>query len=159
MKRTYGGIKMFSGNYSFTLDGKSRISIPSGYREYLLSNYNNRLTLTKHLMSATILIWPSSSYEKFLERFDELPAWDEGVEKLKRFFISWAFHQEFDNNGRLFIPTPLREYAGLNRDVVVAGAGKVIQLWSKDRWDDQNLADSANPSELKDLARRLNIRM
>ena len=148
---------MFFGNYIFTVDGKWRISIPAPHREYLLANFNNRLTLTKHLLHNSIMIWPSTVYESFILSFNNLPAWDDGVEKLRHFFISWAFNQEFDGNGRLFIPVALREHAGLSKDVVVVGAGKTMQIWSKDRWEERNREISGNTEELRQLAKTYNI--
>ena len=148
---------MFTGNYNFTLDSKSRVSIPSGFREYMLKLYNNRVTLTKNLLGQSIIIWPDPVYVRFSEKLLALPEGDEDAEELKMFFMAWAFQTEFDANGRIFVPQALRDHAKLQRDVVIAGMGHKIHIWSEEAWGDLNRGSGADTDRLRQIMKKFNI--
>ena len=148
---------MFTGNYNHTLDSKSRVSIPSGFRDFMLRQYNSRVTLTQHSLNRSIILWPDPVYEKFIEKILALPEGDEEVEELRQVFLAQAFQVEFDANGRIFVPQALRVYAGLQRDVVIAGMGRNIQIWARDKWDDLQRSREGDQDRLKRIMKKFNI--
>ena len=59
--------------------------------------------------------------------------------KFSRFFFAGAASCELDKQGRILLPTHLREFAGLEKDVVLVGVGSRVEIWSKDKWETMNL--------------------
>ena len=91
-------------------------------------------------------------YNHTLEKWD---AWRQNVEKLpvsqsrvKRFFLGSAFEVETDKQGRIIMPAALREFAGLETDVVVAGMSDHIEFWNRDRWTVEDRRDDEDIGEL-----------
>ena len=141
---------MFSGHKTLTFDSKFRVSIPSIFRESLMTEFQNKVVLTKHLNGPEINIWPNATYEKFVEKICGLPT-DEDLEEFKHVFLAWAFHEEIDGNGRIFVAQPLREYALLGKEVVISGAGQYLLLASKDHWLEKDQKYSQDPRRLRSI--------
>jgi MraZ protein len=140
---------MFSGFKYLTFDNKFRVSIPSIFRERLINEYQNKVTLTRNLTGPEIDIWPNAEYDKFInEQILKLPS-TQMVDKLKRIFTAYAFHEEIDGNGRIFVPTELREKTDMSREVVIYGAGNRLLLSSRELWQKRDEDLWKNPEELR----------
>ena len=122
---------MFMGEYSHSLDAKGRLIIPSKYREELGSKFVVTRSFDKCLW-----IHDMASWERFAGRLMALPQNTKEQRELVRYFLSGACETELDKQGRILLPTNLREAAEIDRDVVLAGAGTKIEIWSKALWVD-----------------------
>jgi MraZ protein len=146
---------MLYGFFPATLDAKFRIIVPSGFRDLLLEHYNNKVVLTKDLQAPVILIWPQATFQKLMESFSTIPKWETGVARARSFYVGSAYQLEFDANGRVFVPEPLRTHIGLQREVAVVGNVKNIQIWPAEKWTEYN-ANLNQKSEIDQMLEALN---
>ncbi len=123
---------MFRGRYEYALDSKGRISIPPKFKEILNQDYDNRLVISNY--DRCLVIFPFQEWALLEEKVKNLPPLTRDVRDFLRFFYSSGIDCEIDKHGRLLIPQALREYASLQKDVVVVGGGKRIEIWNKERW-------------------------
>ena len=141
---------MFRGRYEYTIDPKGRLSIPSKFREILIANYDERLILTN--FDNCLWATPVREWKVVEEKVSQLPQFKPEVKALQRFFISAASECPLDPNGRIIIPTTLRRYGGLMKDVVIVGMTKRIEIWARERW--QKIFDQAE-KDLNSLGGKL----
>lgn len=125
---------MFRGRFEHTLDGKGRLALPAPFRRALQEAQADTLVVTTHIASPCLVATPVSEWERFEERLAQLPQFDPGVMLMRRLYVGSAHDCPVDRQGRLLIPPPLRAHANLERDVVWVGGMKTIEIWSKDRW-------------------------
>lgn len=138
---------MFLGEYDHSIDAKGRLIVPARFREDL----GEKFVVSKGL-DKCLYIYPLNEWEEFEKKLSSLPIGKNDTRQLTRFFLSSATYAEFDKQGRIVVQTKHREYAGLDKDVVLAGVGKKIEIWSKDRWDKINGFEEA---DVDDIAERL----
>lgn len=120
---------MFLGTHAPRLDDKGRIVLPAKFRDGLA----NGLVLTKG-QDRSIVVWPAADFAAYANRLSEASRSDERVRAYLRVLFSGAFDDSPDKQGRVTIPPALREYAGLDRDVVVVGNGQTIEIWDAAAW-------------------------
>lgn len=120
---------MFMGEYSHTIDAKGRLIIPAKFREAL----GEEFILTKGL-DGCLLIYPMDEWESFEEKLKALPLTDKNARAFLRFFVAGATACELDRQGRILVPSTLREFAGLEKEVVLTGNLTRIEIWSKQKW-------------------------
>ncbi len=126
----------FRGHYEHSLDAKHRLSIPAKFRAALSPG----VVLAKEA-DACISVWPAETHESTVERAlaGQNPFSPE-YKQLQRYFQGNAFDVELDSSGRVTIPPPLLAHAGIEKDVVVTGVGGNLEVWSRERWDEQQQA-------------------
>ena len=124
---------MFMGESNHTVDTKGRLIIPTRFRESL----GEEFVVTKGL-DGCLFVYPQKAWEEFEEKLRALPLTRKDARTLVRFFVAGAATCELDKQGRILIPASLREFAGLEKDVVLAGVTNRVEIWSKDRWADVN---------------------
>ncbi|HAJ74288.1 MAG TPA: division/cell wall cluster transcriptional repressor MraZ [Lachnospiraceae bacterium] len=120
---------MFMGEYSHTIDAKGRLIVPSKFRNEL----GEMPVLTKGL-DGCLSMYPYEEWVEFEKKLRALPLTSKNARTFVRFFVSGASQCELDKQGRILIAGPLREYANLEKDVVLTGNLNRIEIWSKDRW-------------------------
>ena len=120
---------MFKGEYNHTIEPKGRLIIPSRFRELL----GEEFVITKGL-DGCLSIYPQEEWETFEEKLRALPLTNKNARTLTRFFVAGACTCELDKQGRILVPQTLREFAGLDKDVVLAGNLNRIEVWSKEAW-------------------------
>jgi MraZ protein len=143
---------MFRGRFEHTIDLKGRTSIPSKFREVLATNYDERLIITN--FDGCLWAYPVREWQTIEDKVGALPQFKEEVKALQRVFISAATECPIDKQGRLLIPPTLRDYAALEKDIILVGMTKRIEIWSAERWqtefeNSQKIASKA--SNLSDL--------
>ncbi len=131
---------MFRGRYEHTLDTKGRLSIPSKFREVLGERYDSRLVVTTY--DGCLISYPYAEWQRLEERVAELPEFKKDTRAFLRFFYSSAADCAIDKLGRILIPQPLRDYAKLDRDVILVGAFRHLEIWSKAVWESAEAAAS-----------------
>lgn len=125
---------MFRGRFEHTIDPKGRISIPSKFRDALLEKYDERLIITNDY-DGNLLAYPFTEWQIIEEKASKLPTLKRGAADFLRFFISGAAECSVDKLGRILIPPVLREYAKLEKDIILVGTLKKIEIWAKSRWE------------------------
>lgn len=124
---------MFMGEYNHTVDTKGRLIIPSKFRELL----GDEFIVTKGL-DGCLFVFPQNEWQAFEEKLRTLPLTQKGARQFTRFFVAGATLCELDKQGRILLPATLREFAGLDKDVVLAGMLNRIEIWSKAKWTENN---------------------
>lgn len=124
---------MLRGITEINLDAKGRLAIPTRYRQYINDSCKGQLIVTVD-QEYSLLIYPQPDWEEIEQKLAELPSFDKQARLLQRLLIGHATEVEMDGNGRLLIPPPLREFAGLDKRVVLIGQGKKFELWDDQRW-------------------------
>lgn len=130
---------MFMGEYNHSIDAKGRLIIPSKFRDTL----GDEFVVTKGLEGCSF-VFEKYDFETFMDKLNEKSDLEAKVRKIKRFFISGAQEMEPDKQGRMLVPPVLREYAGLEKEVVFAGVGGHIEIWDKAKWEDVTSFDDIN---------------
>ncbi len=120
---------MFRGEYNHTIDDKGRLIIPSRFRYELGESF----VLTRGL-DGCICIYPQNEWDLLEAKLRELPLTNRNSRLVTRFLVGGAVSCELDKQGRILIPAPLREHAGLSKDVVLVGTLERIEIWDKARW-------------------------
>jgi MraZ protein len=124
---------VFLGRYQHTIDIKGRLSIPGKYRDILAQRYGSGLVVTKDA-ERCLKVHPMEAWKRVAEKIQAIPNNDQKVKDYRRFMLGEAVDCTLDGQGRILIPPELREYAGLQRDVVLLGLHDHIEVWSLDRW-------------------------
>ena len=127
---------MFRGVTNLTLDAKGRMAIPSRYRDRLLETCAGRLIITVD-WDGCLLVYPLPEWELIERALMARPNMDKQVRRLQRLLMGHATECEFDGQGRILLPPPLREFAGLDKRVVLVGQGNKFELWDEDKWIEQ----------------------
>ena len=133
---------MFMGEYNHTIDAKGRLIIPSKFRELL----GEEFVLTKGL-DGCLSIYPMDEWKAFEEKLRALPLTNKNARTFTRFFVAGATNCELDKQGRILLPPVLREYANLTKDVVLVGVLSRVEIWDKDRWQ-ENTYDEDEMDEI-----------
>ncbi len=123
---------MFRGRFEHALDIKGRLSIPSRFREVLSTHYDDRLVITN--FDNCLWAYPVAEWRTVEDKIAALPQFKEEVKAFQRVFISGAMECPIDKVGRIVLPPTLREYAAIERDVVLVGTTRRLEIWAKERW-------------------------
>ena len=140
-----GVILMFMGEYNHTIDTKGRLIIPSKFRDEL----GDEFVVTKGL-DGCLFVFPNQAWQEFEEKLRALPLTNKSARHFSRFFVAGATPCELDKQGRILLPATLREFAGLDKEVVLTGMLNRIEIWSKDKWMENNSFD-----DMDDIAEQM----
>ncbi len=121
---------MFLGTYAPKLDEKGRIILPAKFRDELASG----LVLTRG-QEHCVYVFSQREFESLHEKIRQAPVTSKQARDYLRVFLSGASAEVPDKQNRVTIPTPLRTYAGLDRDLVVIGAGSRAEIWDAEAWE------------------------
>ena len=127
---------MFMSQYNHTVDTKGRLIVPSKFREQL----GDEFVVTKG-MDGCLFVYAHDDWNAFEQKLTSLPLINKEARKFARFFLAGAASVEVDKQGRILLPTNLRQFAGLEKDVVLVGVGSRIEIWSLENWENMD-ADS-----------------
>ena len=139
---------MFRGRYEHTIDAKGRISIPSKFREVLAKKYDDRLVITN--FDHCLVAFPYEEWSLLEQKVGTFSLMKKETSAFFRFFYSSAMDCDIDKQGRLLIPQTLRDYAGLQKDVVLVGEGKRIEIFAKERWLEEARKIEENFDQIRD---------
>jgi MraZ protein len=144
----------FTGVYQHQIDAKGRTSLPSRFREVLAAQGADKLFVTTDLFDACLQAYAPAQWTAFTQKVAALSQFDPSVRLLVRSFVAPAQECPVDKVGRVLIPPPLREHAGLTEEVTWAGTVERIEIWSPKRWLETQKAARA-PEAQAQLAARL----
>lgn len=125
---------MFRGVNNLTLDAKGRLAVPARYRERLAETCEGKLVVTID-RGYYLLIYPLPTWEEIEAKLVHLPSLQPQVRELQRLLVGHATEISMDSHGRVLLPAELREFAKLERDVVLLGLMNKFELWDRSAWD------------------------
>lgn len=134
---------MFRGLHRLSLDNKGRLSIPAVYRQRLLEASGGRMVLTVD-RDRCLLLYPLNTWEDIERKLIQLSSTHKRARALKRLLLGHAEECCLDAGGRILLPEPLREFASLEKRVVLLGQGNKFEIWNEEGWQawrDSVLAD------------------
>jgi len=149
---------VFRGVATFNLDAKGRMAIPAKFRKHLDVCCEGRLVVTIDHSDHCLQLYPLPEWEQVEEKLAALPSLNPQVRKLKRMLLGYATECEMDSNGRILLPAKLREFAVLDKSVVMIGQGNKFELWNEQTWNalmDECLEEDFGeilPAELESLS-------
>lgn len=130
---------MFTGISDVALDAKGRLAIPSKYRPAISAFEDNRFHLTIDNADPCLLIYPHTDWERFSAEIFARKTGNPRVRRLYRLYIAHHAPCELDAQFRMLIPAELREFAGLEKNVVLVGQGRRFELWDAQMWKQKRL--------------------
>lgn len=126
---------MFLGKYEHTIDKKGRLILPSRFRELVTEKYVESFVITKW-MEDCLCIYPISEWKNLEQKLNSLPKGDVNARHFTRMLFASASEVLIDKQGRVFIPSALRDQVDITRDVIVIGVGNRIEIWDKVKWEE-----------------------
>ena len=131
-----GGISgMFRGISLITVDPKGRLAVPAKHRDALTQAANGQIIITVDHADKCLLIYPMDQWLKLEKTLMSLPNVNPSVRHMQRLLLGHAAEVELDAQGRVLLPAPLREYAAIDKHVVLVGQATKFELWDADAWD------------------------
>lgn len=121
---------MFMGEFQHSIDEKGRLIVPAKFREGL----GEKFIITRGLDNC-LFVYPLSQWKVLEDKIKELPTSHADTRAFVRMFFSGAVEAEVDKQGRVVVPSHLREHARIERDVYVIGVSTKVEIWSKDSWE------------------------
>ncbi len=120
------------GEFKSTLDAKGRMNFPVKLRE----EFGTSFIISKTIGAECIKVYSTDDWGNLVQKIKEMP--QTKTASIQRFLFGSAFEIEPDKQGRVLIPAPLREYAGLETDIVIVGLEGRAEIWDKAKWDKLN---------------------
>jgi MraZ protein len=146
---------VFRGRYEHAIDSKGRISIPSRFREILTDKYDNRLVITN--FDHCLVAFPYEEWSNIEQKMNSLSLVKKEARTFLRFFYSSGIDCAIDRQGRLLIPQTLRDYASIQKNVVLVGEGRKIEIWAKERWEEEFLRSQESFEQISDTLAALGL--
>ena len=144
--------KLFIGEYRHGLDAKGRVIVPVKFRDGL----GDKFVLTKGL-DGCLFAYSKEEWANFENKIRTLPLTSKDARAFVRFFFSGAVECEIDKQGRTLIPPMLREYAELDKDLVIIGVSSRVEIWSQAKWNNYSEAEDLEADVLAEKMAELGI--
>ena len=143
---------LFIGDFPHTLDDKGRLIMPSKFRSKLGANF----VVTRGL-EGCLFVFTEEKWIDFTKQLNSKGLSQKEVRSVTRFFCSCAMSSDLDKQGRFLINKNLREYAEIERDVMIIGVSDRIEIWSKEKWNEYNDSEYSDYSAVSDKFDGLNF--
>ena len=141
---------VFRGATKVTLDAKGRMAVPTRYRERLAARCDGNLIVTVD-KDHCLLIFPLPDWEEVERKLVRLPSLNKAVRRVLRIMVGYATEVEMDASGRILVSRELREFASLDKNVMLIGQGNKFELWDEATWNEKRdawLDDDDDDGEL-----------
>ena len=144
---------MFRGRFVHAIDSKGRLSMPASYRAQLKETKDAPPILTN--LQDHLELYPHEDWLEIEERLSQAAAsLQPEAQDLQRFMVSGAVEAPIDGQGRILVPPYLRQHAGLEREVAIAGVGRHVELWDRTRFDQHLARTQARLNEIASVVAR-----
>jgi len=151
------------GRYDHTIDSNGRLSIPSKFREYLMTHSEGTVIMTMAHVHSCVVAYPLPEWKIITERasqIDQVGASSKDFIKRKdflRLFYSRAAECPLDKSGRILIPAHLREHATLDKDTVLVGCVNALEIWNLNKWQEKEAAVLQDEGQMQEAMASLGI--
>ena len=125
---------MFRGVSYVTIDAKGRMAVPVRYREQLSQLCNGEVVVTIDTEENCLMLYPLPAWNDVERKIEALPTFNKAARRIQRLLIGHATYIQMDRSGRLLLPAPLREYALMEKKLVLLGQINKIEIWSESHW-------------------------
>ncbi len=143
---------MFLGEFEHTIDPKGRLAIPVKFRAALADG-----AVVARGLDSCLTLYPRKEWESLAGRIAALPITEPNARSFARHMLAGAIDVDADKQGRIVLPSYLRQYAGLGASVVIAGLYNRLELWDKAKWHDDSRLSQANSSDIASQLASLGI--
>jgi MraZ protein len=143
---------MFIGEYSHNIDPKKRVAIPAKFR----NDFGGKAVVTRGL-DKCLFVYPLKTWEELSSKLGSLPMGESGTRSFVRLMLAGAVDVDIDKLGRVLVPDYLKEYAGLKKEVVVAGLYNRLEIWDSGKWSEYKKAAEKNTDEIAEQLGKLGI--
>lgn len=130
-----GGV-VFRGVAQLNLDSKGRLAVPARFRDALNARCSGQVVITVD-SDRCLLIYPLPDWEPIEQKLMALSSFNAQIRELQRRLVGYAEDVAVDATGRILVPPALRQFAQLDKSVVLVGQGNRFELWNKDNWDER----------------------
>ncbi|MBE5819793.1 MAG: division/cell wall cluster transcriptional repressor MraZ [Clostridia bacterium] len=143
---------MLIGEYAHSIDTKGRLIMPAKLKE----DIGEKFVITKGL-DGCLFVYSQKEWKNFEEKLRAFPLTNKDARALMRFFLAGAMECEIDKQGRFLITSNLREFAGLEKEVIIVGVLNKIEIWSKDKWTAYTEKENLEADEIAEKMSNLGI--
>lgn len=143
---------MFIGEYLHSIDLKKRMAVPSKFR----TDLKNKVVITRGL-DKCLFVYPMKVWEDIAGKLGTLPVGESATRSFIRLMLAGAVDVEVDKQGRILIPDFLKSYAGLNRNVIVAGIYNRLEIWDEKKWQEYKKKAEKNTDEIAEQLGKLGV--
>lgn len=135
---------MFFGEYPYKVDEKGRVPLPPKFRRQMREG----VILAKGMGEKCIAVYPVAEWKRLSDSLAAKAVTPANLRKLNRAIFGSAFSTSFDGQGRITLPFPLREYAGVGDTAIVVGANNCVELWCEGEWQSAKTLAEEQASEI-----------
>ncbi|MEI6596913.1 MAG: division/cell wall cluster transcriptional repressor MraZ [bacterium] len=121
---------MFIGEYSHNLDDKGRVAVPAKFRAMLKGG----AVVTKGL-DGCLFLYTKKEWQELAVKLSKLPIGPANTRAFSRSMLAGAMEVDFDNQGRIMLPEYLRKFAGLKKNIIIAGLYNRLEIWDETAWN------------------------
>ncbi len=127
----------YRGSFTHTVDEKGRVSLPAEFRRVLEEQGEERVVITNYISEGARCLegFGISAWERFETKLREKSRFSAKLQRLENFYLSRATECPIDGSGRILLPTNLRTYAGIEREITFTSSIHGFRLWDKRVWD------------------------
>jgi len=143
---------MFIGEYQHAIDPKKRLALPSKFRKDL----GAKVVVTRGL-DKCLFIYPWKTWKELAEKLGTLPMGESGTRSFIRLMLAGATDVDVDKQGRVLLPDYLKEYAGLDKNVTVAGLFNRLEVWDEAKWKSYKVGAEENSDAIAEQLGKLGI--
>ncbi len=143
---------MIIGQYSYNLDPKKRLTIPTKFRNVL----SDGAVLTRGI-DGCLFLYPQKEWEVLADKLSKLPLSQGNARSFARVMLAGAMDVKVDSLGRILIPDYLKDYAKLNKSVVIAGLYDRIEIWDEEGWKKYGQTTGAQVGDIAEGLKELGI--
>ncbi len=133
------------------------MAVPAKIRDALLSVCEGRLVVTAHTEERCLLVYPEPQWEELLPKIEALPNINRKARLMQRLLLGYATPMELDGNGRILLPSTLRDYANLEKKLMLVGQGRKLELWSESSWFNELDAAAGEDGDVPDEVLSLSL--
>ncbi len=143
---------MFIGEYQHSIDPKKRLALPSKFR----GKFKKKAVITRGLDNC-LFIYSLPEWEKIAEKLGNMPVGERSTRSFVRLMLAGAIDVDLDSQGRILIPDYLKQYAHLNKNVVVAGLYNRLEVWDQKEWEKYKNSAEKNQDEIAEQLGKLGV--
>jgi MraZ protein len=145
----------FLGEFEVTLDTKGRFLLPAGLKKQLPEGENTHFVINRGFEKC-LSLYPMQSWEPLYAKISTLNDFDPKVREFRRYFLNGATEVELDSAGRLLLPQNLKDYAELEKDVILVSAVDKLEIWSVENY--RKFFESYSPADFSNLAQQVMVK-
>lgn len=143
---------MFIGEYKHSVDTKKRMALPKKFRKDL----GKTVVITRGL-DQCLFVYPMKAWKELAEKLGTMPIGEASTRSFVRLMLAGATDTTMDAQGRVLVPEYLKEYAGISKDVTVAGLYNRLEVWDEKKWDRYKSSAEKNTDQIAEELGKLGI--